>query len=105
MYLWALLRALVRERAGQVTPPGEMQRRGARLGQEEHNYAYALKLKRDGWVVEEVQADVEGPRDEPCGAPGNRASGNEGGGEFTAGALGQEKPVTLKKQKREWRRY
>ena len=31
------------------------------LDQEEYNYAYALKLQRDGWVVEEAQSGGEGP--------------------------------------------
>ena len=68
------------------------------LDQEEYNYAYALKLQRDGWVVEEAQSGGEGPCKDSGGASEDGGSGNDSDDEYIVDQLMREKGKELEKE-------
>ena len=64
------------------------------MDQEEYNFAYAARLRSEGWVVEEGQIEGGNPHGGPRGVSAEENGGNDSGDEFVVDVLAREKQAT-----------
>ena len=64
------------------------------MDQEEYNFAYAARLRSEGWVVEEGQIEGGNPHGGPRGVSAEEDGGNDSDCEFAVDVLAREKQAT-----------